>query len=309
MLLLNNGLILPDLNKLVPSDSILLEESIFSNFFDIILNLLRDNKRTDVCMFSSIYTSDYFIKIDYDSYKYEIPEILTGYLLGCRLQNIRYYILPLKIIYNKTNAHSNVIIVDIFNKTVEFFEPHGETYRNSNIYNTQKHVMNILTFLFQDMLFKIINTQENCPIGLQSRQNISNPKAGHCLAWSLLYITVRVLNITYPINSIIGYFDTFSNTLLDLYIRKFITFLEIETFFENEKINHVQNYPLIPFDDEEIKIRKTISILLNQYLNFKITDQERQQIFNDLISFRNYKDFNVLLFQAFHKHDIKRRRS
>jgi hypothetical protein len=303
-LILDENLILPNLNNYVPSNSIFLEESMFSQFFDIMINLLRENKKNDICMFSSLYTTDYFIKIDYDNYNYQIPDYLNNYLIGCRLQNIRYYILPLKIIYNKSEAHSNVIIVDTFNKTVEFFEPHGEKYANNNVYDTPKHVMKILDFLFSDIShsLKIINTQENCPIGLQARQNLSNPSAGHCLAWSLLYISIRLLNLTQPIESVINYFAKFSNSFLDIYIRKFITFLEIETILENEKMHQVKSYNLKPFDQEKIKIEFIIKKLLKQYLDLNITDEQRHRIFDKLISYRNYINFNVLLFQAFYSH-------
>ncbi len=85
------------------------------------------------------------------------------------------------------------------------------------------HIKTLVSRLFQfwSQLHKYKNVQNNCPmgLGLQSKQNIINPQSGHCLAWSLLFIHVRILNLFLHPDDVINYFtQKFTAVELDRYI-------------------------------------------------------------------------------------------
>ena len=191
-----DNIILPNLRFAKPSESIYLTEDIFSKYLDKIIFDAFNLGSNTVCLFESVFITDYFITIDFIDFIYKIPNILISSLERCKQNpNIRFFIIPLRINFNYKDAHSNVIIIDNMEKTIEYFEPHGAIFGGFSVpYDIQRHIKILMTRLFpiRTQSYKFKNVQNSCLNGLQSIQNITNPTSGHCLAWSLLFINVRI---------------------------------------------------------------------------------------------------------------------
>ena len=111
-------------------------------------------------------------------------------------------ILPLNIKLKIKEGHRNVIIIDKKNKTVERFEPHGESVpvlnRNGKEVLFNKYTDIDLKELFQENLpgYRYIPTLEYCPaIGPQNKQarQMKCDEGGYCVVYSALYGHLRLL--------------------------------------------------------------------------------------------------------------------
>lgn len=318
-------IILPNLRHSLPSSSLYLKEDVFSKYLDkIILDTLKTDSDT-VCAFQSVFITDYFITIDFVDFIYKIPNILLSSLEQCKNNtNIRFYIIPLRLNFNYKDAHSNVIIIDNQYKTIEYFEPHGVMFTGLDVpYDIQRHIKILISRLFpiRSKLYTFKNVQNYCPIGLQGLQTITNPASGHCLAWSLLFINVRINNLYSSTDYIIEYFTKNFNSIdLDKYMRRYIGMLETTTEFANIKTFSNFKYNLGLSRTEGQNITTRIKYLINEYLTDTSTEaklQSRQgaepissarylissatdktnEIFEELISYHKFPFFNKLFFE------------
>jgi hypothetical protein len=292
------SVILPNLYMSDESESFYLDETLFTMYFDNIINRTFNTNLNNVCLFKSIFVSDYFITIDFVNFLYKIPSILKLTLDKCQSMDIRFYIIPIKLILNYKNAHSNIIIIDNNTLRIEFFEPHGDSFKGATLpYNIEYYIKLLLSNLFpiKINLYNFINVQQHCPYGLQVKQNIVNPMSGHCLAWSLLFINIRLNNLQLTSDDIIEYFNTFSPNDLNSYIKRFIGFLE-----KNNKIitktmsTYEYNFKLL--EEDNAKIYKRISELIELYLTI-----ENNSIFEELMSYHNHPLFYSIFFETINK--------
>jgi len=108
-------------------------------------------------------------------------------------KNFIYIKLSIYLMDNTSIRHSNVIIVDNTNKTVERFEPYGEM-----IFTNSVDINNMIqTYIAIPLGYKFIFIQPYP--GFQSRsdefakfnKNYGDP-AGFCLAWSFVYIDIKM---------------------------------------------------------------------------------------------------------------------
>ena len=304
-------IILPNLHHSLPSSSLYLKEDVFSKYLDkIILDTLKTDSDT-VCAFQSLFITDYFITIDFVDFIYKIPNILLSSLEQCKNNtNIRFYIIPLRLNFNYKDAHSNVIIIDNQYKTIEYFEPHGVMFTGLDVpYDIQRHIKILMIRLFpiRSELYTFKNVQNYCPIGLQGLQTITNPTSGHCLAWSLLFINVRINNLYSSTDYIIEYFTKNFNSIdLDKYMRRYIGMLETTTEFANIKTFSNFKYKLELSRTEGQNITTRIKYLINEYLTDaepigSATDKNKNtktnNIFEELISYHKFPFFNKLFFE------------
>jgi hypothetical protein len=289
-------IMLPNLHSSRETKSFYLREDLFGMYFDNMI-LKTFNENNDICLFQSKYASDYFIEIDFFNFKYNIPQKILGSIQNCN-DNNRFYILPLKLIFNYTDAHSNIIIIDNKKERIEFFEPHGDYFKGFDIpYDIETYIKKIIDIIFlkKKEKYNFINVQKNCPLGLQSKQSIINPQSGYCLAWSLLFINIKLINLNLDSDDIIKYFYSFSSNDLNTYIKRFIGFLEgrRKELVSNEfKIE--LNIELS--ENDKKKISKRIYNLVNK-LN-STTEYERYIINKELISYHNFPNFNQVYFQS-----------
>lgn len=305
---LQDNIILPNLKQLSPSTSIFLREDIFSKYLDKIILDAFQHYGNQICLFKSVFYTDYFITIDFVDFIYKIPNILLSTIKKCTLDpSVRFYVVPLRLNLTYKDAHSNVVIVDNLYKTIEFFEPHGTTFMGSSIpkpYNIENHVKILLSRLFpiRAQYYSYKNVQNNCPIGLQSQQNIINPESGHCLAWSLLFIHVRINNLFLSPDYIIKYFNTYFTPIdLDAYMKRYIGLLETTTYNVHTKTLPNFKYNLNLSTQEKIHITERITSLTQQYLLELNSNKDKimlNKIFEELISYHKFPNFNEIFFKT-----------
>lgn len=305
---LEDNIILPNLKNVPPSTSIFLREDIFSKYLDKIILDAFQHYGNQICLFKSVFYTDYFITIDFVDFLYKIPNILLSTIKQCTLDpSVRFYVVPLRLNLTYKDAHSNVVIVDNLYKTIEFFEPHGSTFMGSitpKPYNIENHVKILLSRLFpiRSQYYTYKNVQNNCPIGLQSQQSIINPQSGHCLAWSLLFIHVRINNLFLSTENIINYFNKyFTPTDLDTYMRRYIGLLETSTSNVRSKTLANFKYNLNLSQQEKIHITERITSLTQQYLIELNNDKDKtmlNNIFEELISYHKFPNFNDIFFKT-----------
>lgn len=192
-----------DLNNIQESSDNCLSDTVFWKFLNV---LLKDQNETE--------TLNDFLVIDLTDYTFKIPKN------NCNQQQV---IIPIRIIsfvdcklnYNyHTIGHTNVAIYNSKINTLELFEPHGTRYSGYNPLNLDIngmiHYLICKMFNKKEMIFKSIG-------GMQYKQNLEFPTAGHCTAWSLLFIHYKFLFLD------ITELCQWSSKQLDVYIRKYIT--------------------------------------------------------------------------------------
>ena len=291
-----SNVLLPNLQKIGTSNSTFLSTLDFSKYLDFIINSVSlDN----ICSNNSYYIEDYFLEINFSNLMYTIPNKLIDNILKCQKNiNIKYFIIPIALIFefNKP-GHSNIIIIDNENKTIEFFEPHGISFKQS-LYDTETHIKNVLEIIFpkQTKEYNFINAHNDCPIGIQSKQNMIT-QDGHCLAWSLLFAHIRMLNLHLITEEISEYFlKHFNSYELDLYIRRYINFIEHSNRFITHKYTQTLKYTITNFSDQEIiSIKSELIKLIREYKDMTHKD-DKTEIFNKIVSFSKFDFFYNIFF-------------
>lgn len=186
---------------------------------------------SDTCYYNylqKIYNYDNLINpivINLTDYKYYIPNNLENEI---KKWSGNLIIFTFRIIHFNNSGltktgHTNVCIYNKDLNMIEFFEPHGNQFMgynplNVNINGIIHYIINKI-FNVKKSIFK--NVQQN--IGLQCIQNSLFPKTGHCTAWCLLFIELRLLNKNIDIINVINMYLHWSPKKLDSYIRKYLT--------------------------------------------------------------------------------------
>lgn len=296
-----------------------------------LLNTL--NVKQKICFNKSFYNDDYFIDINFIDYKYNIPDHFITKGLECRFDpNIRYYILPIRLRFSQI-AHANVIIIDTLFKTIEFFEPHGKMFTGMSQedpikYNIEKHISNILNIFFKLLMFKdddiskytFLNVQNCIKLdlpeipgfeipeilgfeGVQTMQSKVDDKSGHCLAWSLLFIHIRLYNLHLQADDIMNFFIlNFTPKEIDVYIKRYITYIEnlLPQDFTIKSYRYDYNMQLK--ENEKQLIESSIITHIENFINVIIDDNkqlknindinERKILLKNILKYRNYYDFD-----------------
>jgi hypothetical protein len=127
-----------------------------------------------------------------------------------------------------------------------------------------------------------------------------NPQSGHCLAWSLLFIHVRINNLFLSTEYIMNYFSKhFTPIDLDTYMRRYIGLLETSTYNITKTIPNFK-YSLNLSHQEKLLISERIASLTKQYLIELNSDKDKtiiNNIFEELISYHKYPQFNEIFFK------------
>jgi hypothetical protein len=188
------------------------------------------------------------------------------------------------------------------------YEPHGMKFLSKDIfydleYHTRNLIKHILTrrthFIFKNVHYK-------CPIGFQTKQTKLNRNTGHCVAWTLFFIHVRLYNLDLSTSKIIAYFDSFEPEKLDTYIRQYITLIDNQTkeskkFYKDLYINLTLN-PKEEHDVKELIKKKTRQYFDNLDTNIHsysgLPFHEVNDIFKDFIRYGKFDFFHNLYFKT-----------
>ena len=193
-----------------------------------------------------------------NKYNYWIDPNLIFWLLSNK-NKVKFVYIKLSVyLLDNNTRHSNAIIIDNINKIVERFEPYGEMpFNNSNDINTMIQI-NIAKPLGYE--FKFIQPYP----GFQSRSDefgkynkTYGDPMGFCLAWSFLYLDIKLELIKYnsdlnPIDFINWYiinnfFNDFNIDEKENRTNKYILFIRYYArYLDNEKNKLIHKYKLEP---------------------------------------------------------------
>ena len=120
-------------------------------------------------------------------------------------------------------AHANIVIIDLFKKTIELFEPHGyydnkiTKYINNIVFKKIIKVIKIKDFIF------LPPSYISPKMGIQSK---ADAYCGMCVTITMMYLHLRILNPDVDQKKIIKYFLSFSKTKLKNIILKYARHVE-----------------------------------------------------------------------------------
>ena len=317
-------IILPDFKNNPLSNIISLDDTKFSKYLEILLFLFYNLNNTSrnvntqkilpICNYNFTNQTNYFIQIDLTTFEIKIPIDFLQEITNCFNNNTRILILPIRLDflnikrdYNNfgnvgneemTSAHSNLIIIDNLWKTIEFFEPHGISlsHYTAEIISIPNVLENFLktNLLLYDYTF--INVSQNCPRGVQSKQGEFNPSAGHCLAWSLYFIMLRILNINYvPKNNksisqrINEYISTYEPQKADKTVRQFLHYIESLQFqIQPFQPFYFTAYNLMDYVQDLAPIENRLKYLIPMSLTFNPNSELINKEINSYIKMPNF---------------------
>lgn len=223
----------------------------------------------------------------------------------------------MKTVFHNTKvhiAHSNVIIIDNLNKTIEFFEPHGFTMDHTiariiDISSLLTRFMKTFIPLSSNYTFK--NVSNSCFISVQSLQTIVDPSVGHCLAWSLLFILLRIVNLNLKptskksvLETINEFLVSFSPIYLDTYIKQFLSCVERLPPLPMAITNTIEInvIPWIQESEEAQQVKNRLRKLIKDYFKQLLssnTFMNTMILFEEISSYRNFYFFNRIMSDEF----------
>jgi hypothetical protein len=227
-------------------------------------NFLSDSHfLTHLCTLNAFVEN--FFTIDLTNYTIKLPKLKN---------NCNTIIIPIRIISFNTKGtigHTNVVVYDKIKCVINLFEPHGKEFMG---YNPLKIDISGIIHYYINELFNVKATL--CKVkGLQGKQNSVYPNAGHCTAWSLLFVELEDLN----------FLNEKDPVFLDNFIRKYITLVKNSC----TKLKLVQNIESKNITKIKININQELIINYIMYLfdQFHLNSKNKL-ICNELLSFKYY---------------------
>lgn len=297
-----SNIILPDVSKHPYSVDTFLDEDTFVNCLDKIMRNSNSVYKS-VCTTSSFKVVDYFVELNMADFLVKIPKNLKAFLDICKEDPfVRYYVIPVKLIFptepeqgDESNrdyiAHSNILLVDNLNLKIEFFEPHGVSFDSHVIdFNIESTVRNIVQNLFpkRSQVYSFENVHSLCPVGPQSLESTVDSTGGYCLAWSLLYVHLRIMNTNKKHQDIITFLTGLPPIQLNNYIKRYLSLLKTG-MTTVKQYDSFDQYKIIPSSKQLELIKKRIHYLLKLYMT---SDYNKRQIFSELITYRKFDFFH-----------------
>ena len=340
-----NWLKYPNVSNYQSSDKIYLDNISYVNYIDTIF------RKQNICTIKLNEINEYFININISDLTFSVSKKLENYLHKCKEnKKIQFYIIPIALnfpntfesndLYRNTSGHSNVVIIDTINNVIEFFEPHGVYYKgNTVIYNTELIIQTVISQILplfsprNNTNYIFENVYSSCPyFGIQTTDS-------YCLAWSLFYTELRILNAEHTSQDIIDILSEWDKPFRLEYIKRYISYIQDKSVYRKEIVyNSVEqrkigelvrdnfsspfnpSFLVKPLKLDNVILKETlinrINVLLKEYkklndtmknsefLNleqkFVITlKQKLKLIFNELISYQDFPGFYDYLLQFF----------
>ncbi|AYV80901.1 MAG: hypothetical protein Harvfovirus9_31 [Harvfovirus sp.] len=146
----------------------------------------------------------------------------------------------------KQLSHANMLIIDLFKKTIERYEPFGksipgDTYKSNFAFSKKidERIKKVISYL--NLNFTYISPIDMAPIkGLQS---IADAYDGMCITYSLMYLQLRIMNPDINQSDIIKYFSEKSKVKLRNIILRYAKYIE-EKLKENPEAINAKKYQL-----------------------------------------------------------------
>jgi hypothetical protein len=251
------------------------------------------------CLMPDVFTSNYFVKIDLTNYTIKVPDKLSTAINSCKMNNKRYFVIPMEFEFpttielkseQKNQIHNGVMIIDTLSKVVEYFEPYGP--------------IQIINFNIQDIIFDLIEKLiGNGGYTLKNVQLQCSSELQHiCLARTLLLLHLRILNINLMNSDDItnSFLSRISLSELTIYIKRYINYLKnTAQYIYPKSLNSYQIHSIKIADNLNPVIKERIKYLLKLYYNYKIKDPK---IFEELASYSSFPYFQdefIKFFNSF----------
>jgi hypothetical protein len=320
----DDTIILPDLSEFPLSETKALDDWKFSEFFDnLIFNFNNFPSMKSVCNVYYNKIEEYFLRIDLTTLELSVSNNTISQIQNCIDSSVHIIILPIRLDLldiqtdynvnftesdtNPNSSHSNLLIIDTVWKTIDFFEPHGIVFGHtySNIINLQETVEFFVKNIFAIQDYTFVNIANACPIGLQTLQTFINPQSGHCLVWSLYFITVRLMNTNYIHTDFNKTISQTINELLvknfssdaDTTIRQFLTYIE-NTISIQTRTYTDQKYDLLTMLSSTDVIEHRLRYLIRMYFfNIILYNKDFKKIFREIVSYKNLKNFDKIFIE------------
>ena len=139
-------------------------------------------------------------------------------------KDVRFLFFSFILINNKKESfsHANIIVIDLFKKTLERFEPHG--YYNTTTMNNI--IKNKLMKKIGIDDYKYLEPQKLSPY--QGIQKKADAFCGMCVTITMMYLHMRILNPDIKQNKIVSYFLDQSKNELKTTILRYARFVELK---------------------------------------------------------------------------------
>lgn len=325
-------IVLPRLQNYLLSDRLYLDESTFSDYLDTLL--FNINVTTGdfhrVCHVIVSNVQEYFLQLNLLENTIKISSSLLLQISDClnpaHANYTRLIVIPIKLIFANSKfsyqtdydiatyqdskdslrtAHSNVIIIDNESRTIEFYEPHGMALQHpyGAFNNISDILQNYIQKTFRLYHYTFVNAASICPLGAQNLQSIVNNGSGHCLAWSLYFIFLRILNVNYQGNSYKTTLQTlheyvttsYTPVQLDIIIRQFMAYIDTlnltpNKLLDNYMVEQVSDY-ILDSAPVETRLRELLQIY---FVNAYMYQKEFPRIFEEIVSYRYLPNFSEI---------------
>ena len=150
-------------------------------------------------------------------------KIIYDLVKVCENEGKRFFICTVMLIVpGKPGSHANIIVIDLKEKTIELFEPHGKRTELSTLDSLEGayHISDkLLKKMFKDILpkYRYISPQTYLPTyGLQAR---IDSYTGLCVTWSIMYVHYRLLNPNINRKTLVRHMSKLSKNFLLKYAR------------------------------------------------------------------------------------------
>ena len=139
-------------------------------------------------------------------------------------KDVRFLFFSFILIDNKEESfsHANIIVIDLFKKTLERFEPHGY-YNTVTMNNIIKNKL-IKKIGLND--FEYLEPQKLSPY--QGIQRKADAFCGMCVTITMMYLHMRILNPDIKQTKIVSYFLDQSKNELKTTILRYARFVELK---------------------------------------------------------------------------------
>lgn len=334
---------MPDVSEFNETDKVFLDKLVYVNYMDTIF------RKQNVCSLQTTEINEYFLSINLVNLTFKISNKFRNYISKCKGNSkIQFFIIPVALLFPKNfdgtsdnldhniNGHSNVIIIDTINNVIEYFEPHGEIFKGSVIsYNIELIIETVIrqilpieyhvnrnnsNYIFENVFKSCPNFYE--PSGVQTTDSF-------CLAWSLLYTELRIINSEYTSQDIVSVLREIPKNDLLYYLKKYITFIQTKSKIRKniiyDSVNEIKIADYLLIDNKPTirpillqnivninLLKKRINYLLNEYkrMNDEINTSENNEyivnlnkklklLFDELISYQTFPGFYNFLLKFF----------
>jgi hypothetical protein len=181
---------------------------------------------------------------DITNNNYYFPKSMRNSIKFCYKENIRLIYFTFAIKDSRSwVTHANMMIIDIYNSTIERFEPYGRgtPKEERQIDNFVKDF--VLEFLKIESYRYISPSNISDKIGIQT---IADSYCGMCVTISMMYLQMRLLNLDVKQSKIIKYMINIPKKKLKSKILRFARYVEKTLKKHSNKIdkNRYENYVL-----------------------------------------------------------------